>query len=64
MFTVCGTVGNVLSGIVMTRRSLKKSSTSYLISILAVVDTLVLWVDLSRQWSMVVYNYDIRNISR
>ena len=57
---VFGTVGNVLSMIVLTRGTLKHLvSSTYLLS-LSVVDLLVLYIGLLRQWLRYLVGFDIR----
>ena len=56
---VCGTIGNVLSVVVLSRKNLIQSvSSTYLLS-LSVADLSVLWVGLLRQW-MRYLGFDIR----
>lgn len=55
-----GTVGNVLSVIVLSRKSMNHSvSSTYLLS-LSVADLLVLYVGLLRQWIRYMFGYEIR----
>ena len=62
MLLVLGTVGNVLSIIVLSRPSMRKSiSTTFLLG-LSVADLLVLYVCLGRDW-MRYMKGDIRNVS-
>ena len=63
LLSVFGTVGNVLSGIVMTRKSMKSNTMALMLTVLAVVDTLVLWVDLLRQYLNKIHDIDLRSFS-
>ena len=56
-----GTIGNVLSGVVMLRRRLRSSNTSLFLAVLAVVDTLCLWTGLTRSYVKRNSGFDIRN---
>ncbi len=47
---IIGTVGNLLSAVVMLRQNLRKCTTSLYLLVLAVVDTLVLYTGLLRHW--------------
>ncbi len=60
---VVGTVGNLLSAVVMTRPNLRKLTTTLYLTVLAAVDTLVLYVGLLRWWIQYVFGADVRNIS-
>ena len=59
-FLLCiGTVGNVLSFCVLMRRSMRVTSTYNYLAVLALVDTLVLYVGLLRKWLAHLDVYDI-----
>ena len=60
---VFGTIGNLLSGLVMMRKSLQRHTTSLYLSVLAVVDTAVLYTGLLRYWIRALRQVDIRNLS-
>ncbi len=62
-FSVLGTIGNVLSGIVMTRPTMRRSTMGLMLCVLAVFDTLVLWTDLLRQYVRYVHHVDLRTHS-
>ena len=55
-----GTVGNILSGAVMMRRSLRTSITSFFLVTLAVVDTFMLWNGLLRHYLLQFHDIDVR----
>ncbi|KAK6180130.1 hypothetical protein SNE40_012335 [Patella caerulea] len=55
---VLGTIGNFLSFLVMTRKSMIKSSTFYYMAALAVADTLVLYFGCLRTWLAYLNGYD------
>ena len=57
---ILGTIGNVLSAIVMQSKRLRKYTTSVYLTMLACVDTAVLYTGLSRQWVLAVFNTDLR----
>ena len=63
LLSVFGTVGNVLSGIVMTRKSMRSNTMALMLTVLAVVDTLVLWVDMLRQYLKKIHDIDLRTFS-
>ena len=58
-----GSIGNILSIIVLTRKSIRKSTTALLLAFLAFTDILVLYVGLLRHWIYHVFDYDIRHFS-
>ena len=58
-----GTIGNVLSGVVMMRRSLRTSITSFFLVTLAVVDTFMLWNGLMRQYPRYAHSIFVRSHS-
>ncbi|KAK2158225.1 hypothetical protein LSH36_174g02023 [Paralvinella palmiformis] len=60
---VFGTIGNLLSGLVMMRKSLQRHTTSLYLTVLAVVDTAVLYTGLLRYWIRALYGLDIRTLS-
>ena len=49
--SVFGTIGNVLSGIVMTRKSMRSNTMALMLTVLAMVETGVLWVDMLRNYN-------------
>ncbi len=58
-----GTVGNLLSAVVMTRPNLRKLTATLYLAVLAAVDTLVLYIGLLRQWMLNVFGTDVRDHS-
>ena len=60
ILVILGTIGNVLSAVVMQRKRLRKYTTSVYLTMLACVDTAVLYTGLSRQWVLAVFYTDIR----
>lgn len=58
-----GTLGNCVSAAVMTRRALRSATVSAMLTLLAAVDTLVLWTDLGRQYLKYVHRVDLRTVS-
>ncbi|XP_067667594.1 FMRFamide receptor-like [Haliotis asinina] len=60
---ILGTIGNVLSIIVLNRKSMRDSTVSIYLTALSVMDILVLYTGLLRQWLRVVIQLDIRFIS-
>ncbi|KAH3836759.1 FMRFamide receptor-like [Dreissena polymorpha] len=58
-----GTIGNSLSILVLTRRSIRVSSTALFLTVLACSDLLVLYSGLLRQWLIYLFDTDVRNLS-
>lgn len=58
-----GTIGNILSIVVLLRKRLRKSTTSLYLTVLAFSDLTVLYTGLSRHWIKQVYNFDVRHFS-
>ena len=61
MLIPVGTVGNMLSAVVMLRQNLRKCTTSLYLLVLAVVDTLLLYTGLLRHWIRELFGTDMRN---
>ena len=57
---IVGTVGNVLSVIVFTRKNMQKSASSKYLLGLSVADLIVLYVCLLREWIRYTFHYDVR----
>ena len=60
---VFGTVGNSLAIVVLTRKSIKVTTTAIYLSFLAISDLVVLYTGLLRQWLTYLFDYDVRHIS-
>lgn len=58
-----GTIGNVLTFLVILRQTKTLSSTAIYLMALAVSDTVVLYTGPLRQWVKIVYDIDIRDIT-
>ena len=58
-----GTIGNILSIVVLTRKSIKDSTTALYLTFLAASDLCVLYTGLLRQWIRYLFKYDVRNLS-
>ncbi|KAL4227922.1 hypothetical protein ACF0H5_013361 [Mactra antiquata] len=58
-----GTVGNVLSILVLTRKSIRTSTTAVYLTVLACSDLSVLYSGLLRQWLIYQFEVDVRKIS-
>ncbi|XP_052280996.1 neuromedin-U receptor 2-like [Dreissena polymorpha] len=58
-----GTIGNSLSILVLTRRSIRVSTTALFLTVLACSDLLVLYSGLLRQWLIYLFDTDVRHIS-
>ncbi|XP_071105022.1 probable G-protein coupled receptor 139 [Haliotis cracherodii] len=58
ILVVLGTIGNVLSFIVMTRKTMLRSSTCYYMAVLAVADTMVLYFGCLRKWFAYLTGWD------
>ena len=59
----CGTVGSVLSLIVLTQKSMKRSPMTSYLTLLAVMDILVLYTGLLRHWIKYFFRLDIRSLN-
>ena len=60
---VFGTVGNILSILVLTRKSIRKSTTALFLTFLTLSDLAVLYTGLLRQWIFHTFDFDIRHLS-
>ncbi|KAH3848486.1 hypothetical protein DPMN_090853 [Dreissena polymorpha] len=58
-----GTIWNSLFILILTRRSIRVSTTVLFLTVLACSDLLVLYSGLLRQWLIYLFNTDVRNIS-
>ena len=58
-----GTVGNVLSILVLRRPTIRKSVCSMYLVMLAIIDLLVLYTGILRQWILNTFDFDIRATS-
>lgn len=58
---ILGTVGNILSFIILMRRSMRKFSTYIYLAILSITDTLVLYIGLLRLWIGELNGFDVKN---
>lgn len=58
-----GTIGNVLSIMVLTKKSIRNNTSAIYLSTLAVSDLFSLYTGLLRQWISYTFDYDIRNFS-
>ena len=58
-----GTVGNLLSAVVMLRQNLRKCTTSLYLFVLAVMDTLVLYTGLLKDWIRQLFGVAIEDVS-
>ena len=63
IFLVLGTLGNLLTIVVLMRSKSRLSSTALYLSALAVSDLLVLWLGLLRQWLIYMFDIDVRHLS-
>ena len=57
-----GTIGNILSIVVLTRKSIKASTTALYLTFLAASDLCVLYTGLLRQWIIHLFEYDVRHL--
>ena len=60
---IVGTIGNILSILVLTRRSIRVSTTALYLTFLAFSDLCVLYTGLLRQWLIYLFEYDVRHVS-
>lgn len=58
-----GTIGNILSFLVMVRRAMIITPTCFYMAILAISDTVILYVDCLRKWSFIVYGENSWNLN-
>ncbi|XP_046366782.2 C-C chemokine receptor type 1-like [Haliotis rufescens] len=58
-----GTIGNMMSIVVLNRKPMRESTVSIYLTALSVMDMLVLYTGLMRQWLRVVIELDVRVIS-
>lgn len=56
---IIGTVTNIISFIVFSRPAMKMSVSSFYFRVLAIVDTLVLWTNVTGIWIAATFNYQI-----
>ncbi|CAH1796257.1 unnamed protein product [Owenia fusiformis] len=63
LIIIVGTIGNTLSFIILTRKNMRKSTSSIYLSVLAVVDSTVLYTGLLRHWIRHISDIDIRSIT-
>lgn len=61
ILVILGTFGNISSFIILKRKAMLKFSTYFYLMILAIADTLVLYVGLLRLWIGELTGYDIRD---
>lgn len=59
-----GTVGNCLSIYVLTRKSIRVSTTALYLTVLAFSDLAVLYSGLLRQWLIYLFDTDVRHVSQ
>lgn len=60
---VLGTVGNILSFIVMMQREMRKSSTCFYLAILAIADTIILYVSGLKTWIRAWSGFEMLHVS-
>ena len=63
IFIVLGTIGNILSFLVLVRPAMRKVSTYNYLAVLSVADTLVLYIGLLRMWIGELTGYDLQDHS-
>ena len=59
-----GTLGNTLSIVVRTRKSIRRLTIALYLTVLAASDLLVLYTGLLRQWLLYLFDFDIRDVSK
>jgi hypothetical protein len=62
LLILCGTVGNIVSIIVLRRPKVRKAVCSFYFIALAASDLLVLYTGLLRQWIYYTFNFDVRHL--
>ncbi|KAL8611998.1 hypothetical protein ACOMHN_048494 [Nucella lapillus] len=60
---VVGTLGNVLSVLVLSREAMRRSNAAIYLIVLAMMDTMVLYTGLLRQWLRETIGMDVRDFS-
>ena len=60
---IFGTCGNILSIVVLTRKTIRKSTTAIFLIFLTFSDLCVLYTGLFRQWLIYLIDIDIRHLS-
>ena len=63
LLMILGTLGNILTMVVLRRACFKHAPANIYLSVLAVGDTLVLWTGLFRFWVLMVWDFDVRLLS-
>ncbi len=58
---ILGTIGNALSVVILTRKSMRRQSTYFYLTVLAVADTVVLYIGLLRLWLGELTGEDVRD---
>ena len=61
---VAGTIGNLLSVIVFSRKNMRKSTTNIYLLALSIADLIFLYASLTREWIVYAFNYDIRTANK
>ncbi|KAK3099234.1 hypothetical protein FSP39_001315 [Pinctada imbricata] len=61
IFIILGTLGNILSIVVLNRKNLRRTTTSFYLTVLAISDIMILYSGLLRQWILAMYQIDIRH---
>ena len=56
-----GTIGNILSFVILMRRSMRKLSTYIYLAVLSITDTLVLYIGLLRLWIGELSGFELKN---
>ena len=62
-FVVMGTIGNLLSFLVLIRRRMRSNSTNFYLSALACADTAVLYLSAFKTWLRVVAGFELLHVS-
>ena len=61
---IFGTCGNVLSIVILTGKSIRKSTTALYLIFLTFSDLAVLYTGLLRQWVIYLFEFDVRQVSQ
>lgn len=60
---IFGTIGNTLTVVVLTRKSIRNSTTALYLTFLTLSDLIVLHIGLLRRWLIHLFDFDVRQIS-
>lgn len=59
---IFGTIGNILTVVILSRRSIRKTTTGLFLIFLTISDLIVLYTGLLRQWLIYLFDFDVRQV--